>query len=209
MKKVLIILSVFLGLCSGKALAQNFKGYGVIGFNGSHVIGDQMTGYNKPGLLAGLRVAFPFSEKWDLSLGLTYVQKGSRRTYNRSGQPEGGAQVWHLLRTHYVEVPLLFHYGLPFLDERIKLYTGISGARLMGVQLQRFQGLNEDEHPIRPYDLSYHLGGSFAISDNWTFSITNSHSFVSVDEKAFALVFYRWRRGLFHNVLNLEFAYKF
>ncbi|MGB0432353.1 MAG: hypothetical protein ACPGLV_17895, partial [Bacteroidia bacterium] len=83
------------------ATAQNFKGSLFVGSNWSHMRGDFMTGYSKPGFNIGFRVAYPFKPNLDLSFALSYSQKGSRRTYNRYGNPNSGS--WHLMRVNYFE----------------------------------------------------------------------------------------------------------
>lgn len=207
MKKLSFVAFLFLAF-HFTSNAQNFNGYAVFGFNGSQVIGDAMTGYNKPGLFAGLKVAFPFKENIEISTALNYVQKGSRRMYLRDGSPAGSG-AWHVMRANYVEVPLLLHMDLHFLPWPVKLYAGASGARLLNAKIDWQQGGFEEALNVRTYDVSYHYGLSYDMSDNWMFSITNSHSFLSFDKQNFALVFYKWRLGSYHNVLNFEFAYKF
>ena len=188
--------------------AQNFNGYAVFGFNGSQVIGDAMTGYNKPGLFMGFKVAFPFSEKLDMTMAINYVQKGSRRTYNRDGLPNGGA--WHLMRANYIEVPFLFHRDMAWLSPRIRAYAGLSVARLLNARIDWFSiGSLSEFDRARDYDLSYHYGLSYVASDKWVISVTNSHSYLSFDNQMVSTVFYKWRLGMFHNVLNFEFAYQF
>lgn len=180
-----------------------------MGFNGAQVIGDNMTGFNKPGLMAGLKVAFPFTEKLDASLALNYVQKGSRRTYDRNGIPQAGPNSWHLLRVHYVEIPILIHFKLPFFQEHVRGYLGLSGARQLGSYWEPQIGFEFPADYIRDYDFSYHYGATYIINEKWDFSVTNSHSLRSFDNSVTSAVLYRWRRGMFHNVLNFEFAYKF
>ena len=72
--------------------------------------GDHMVGYNKPGLNLGLKVSYPFKKNLDMSMALTFSQKGSRRTYDQYGNPQGGANSWHLMRANYFEVPFNFHF---------------------------------------------------------------------------------------------------
>lgn len=143
MKKVtsIIILAIF--ICFSKNVkAQMFLGEAFVGLNICQVDGDQMMGYFKKGVNAGVGVITPVFQKRnfsiELSLEVLYNQKGAKqgKKYDTiisvTGQKLTGE---YDLRLHYGEVPLMVY----FTDKKF-----FSGG--VGVSYARLMGLKEYEH---------------------------------------------------------------
>lgn len=207
MKKLILLL--FLCVLAGVTVdAQNFKGGAFLGSNFSHVRGDNMVGYNKPGFNLGFRVAYPMSEKMNLSMAISYSQKGSRRTYTPEGFPRGGGSSWHLLRTNYVEVPFSARFKVM---NRIKGDVGLGIARLIGTYKSDYLG--GGEVPVdfmRDFEYSFQLGGSYELNEKYSFFIRHSTSLFSVQTGDFSTFLHPWSRGLIHMVsmLGIERTFK-
>ncbi len=168
--------------------AQNFKGSAYIGSNWSHMRGDYMVGYNKPGVNLGFTVAYPFKEKLDLSISFSYSQKGSRRTYDKYGNPMGG--TWHLMRADYFEVPILAIYKLPLFENKFNLMGGISFARLMNEHLERekWSGVS-DENLLRNWEYAFQLGVTYHKNEKYNLFFRHSTSFFTVMKDNISFIF--------------------
>ena len=153
----------------------------------------------------GFRVAYPMSEKLDLSMAISYSQKGSRRTYTPEGYPRGG--LWHLLRTNYVEVPISGSFQL---INRVKIDAGLGIARLIGTYKSDYIGGGEVEVDfMRDFEYSFQLGGSYELNEKYDFFIRHSTSLFSVQTGDFSTFLHPWSRGLIHMVAMLGFERKF
>ena len=85
------------------ATAQKFTGKLILGLNGSQIDGDGMSGYHKPGLLAGAGVYFPISEQWTLGPEFCYSMKGSQTS---SAQLELGYDRI-IYKLNYIDLPIV------------------------------------------------------------------------------------------------------
>ena len=65
-------------LLAQDAPSQRFKAGILVGFNGSQINGDASAGFNKLGLVAGVRGVTVINEKMEISIELLYSQRGSR-----------------------------------------------------------------------------------------------------------------------------------
>jgi hypothetical protein len=101
MKSVVLLCSIlFLSLST---LAQQFHGEFQLGVAGSQVSGDELSGFNKGGLLVGGGVRYAFDQKTSLGFSILYLQKGSRSTNNLAN----GDTSYYRLRLNYLEFPVL------------------------------------------------------------------------------------------------------
>ena len=80
------LLTFFIGL---QTHAQVFYGGLQLGINGSQIWGDEMKGFNKGGVLAGVFIDFPVSKRSFFSMEMNYTQKGSRRMMDEFNQNPG------------------------------------------------------------------------------------------------------------------------
>lgn len=147
---------LILWMCSEDVLAQQrFRGSLFAGVNLAQIDGDDLAGYNKPGLSAGVRVAYPTGQKTDLSLELAYSVRGSRRSLFG-----GGDQVNTTL--NYIEIPLIFSYKdweIP--DEKyfkVKAEGGLAYGYLFDVESFNSGYTTET---LKNFDITYLLGVSF------------------------------------------------
>ncbi|MDR1792096.1 MAG: outer membrane beta-barrel protein, partial [Bacteroidales bacterium] len=99
--KILVIIGVLM-LLGSSVLAQKFSGGVKAALVISQVDGDNLSGYNKVGAMAGAFANFTFlNERLKLQLDLDYIQKGSR-------QPQtGDVPDSYKMSVQQVEVPVL------------------------------------------------------------------------------------------------------
>lgn len=201
-------LTLLFALISTSGFAQNFKGSAYLGANFSHMRGDYMVGYNKPGANLGFTVAYPFHDNFDISMSISFSQKGSRRTYDRFGNPQGG--TWHLMRANYIEVPFMINYRISFFERDFVLLGGLSIARLMSETLKfgQFTGV-ESEKILRTWEYAFHLGAAYVINDNLNFFIRHSTSIFSVAKGDFSFFFSPYNVGLINLAATIGIERKF
>jgi len=139
LRKLLVI--ILFSLWSNITFAQsNFKAGLLGGIIGSQVSGDNLSGFNKPGLVVGTFVSRKLkNEKASFEFQITYIQKGSRKQVH----PDKGDLTFYLLRLNYIEVPLLLKY-------KIKKFTyefGPSAASLLKYTVQDQYGYIPSSSP--------------------------------------------------------------
>ena len=136
--------------------AQSFDAGIIVGFNASQIDGDQLYGYNKPGLQVGFSLSRQYSDGIDLSLELLYCQRGSQDGFSFGGRDE------EKLRTSldYVSFPFLteFYFIRDELNEgyKLKLYPGLAYSYLIDGTSP--SGGTIDNENFRSHDFSF-LGG--------------------------------------------------
>lgn len=169
-----------------------------------------MVGYNKPGANLGFTVAYPFHDNFDISMSISFSQKGSRKTYDKYGNPQGGWNTWHLMRANYIEVPFLINYSINFMDKDFVLLGGLSIARLMNERREstQFSGV-ESEKILRTWEYSFQLGAAYVINENLNFFIRHSTSIFSVAQGDFSFFFSPYNVGLINLAATIGIERKF
>ncbi len=214
MKKLIIIVIVLFLYESNLALAQrNFKAGLLTGIIGSQVSGDNLGGFNKPGLVAGAFVSRQLkNEKASLELQLTYIQKGSRKQVHL----DKGDLTFYLLRLNYIEVPLLLKY-------KIKKFTyevGPSVASLLKYSVQDQYGYIPSSSPeVRPFkrtDFCINAGINMPLGKRMEMNWRWSNSFLPIRNNLstgtsvrYIYLFDWWHRGQYSTLLSLNFRYNF
>ncbi len=137
---------------------QRFKGGIVAGVNLSQIDGDDLAGYNQPGINAGGMVAAILSDKVQLTMELLFSQKGSHRSKHDSQ-----SAALDNMRLNYVEAPFLISY----FDWRFRFYAGFSYARLFSYKLKDYNGEDvTDTYDFRSNVFSFFGGATYEINDN-------------------------------------------
>jgi len=160
-------LFALLVLPFGLTAQQRFKAGLVAGVNASQINGDNTGGYNKLGLLGGLRVITVLSEKSDVSIELAYSQRGSK---NDKSEP-----VDIRIDLNYIEVPVLYTYK-DWLDEsgdyyKVQALGGLAFSRLLkGTVEDSASPPKEITGDLRSNDLSLVLGVEFFFTKHWSLS---------------------------------------
>jgi len=106
MQKYLLIFVLTLGFTLHlHAQDQRFVAAAVVGFNASQIDGDRAAGYEKPGIVLGIRGGANLIEKMSLTFDILYSQRGSKRVPR-------GEEIFepYGINTPYVELPFQFHY---------------------------------------------------------------------------------------------------
>jgi hypothetical protein len=148
MKKYFLIgLFIAFAALTNVAKAQIFLGEAFVGLNICQVDGDQIMGYFKKGINAGVGVITPVWQKnkfsLELSMEVLYNMKGAkqgRKYFDGKIDPVTGVEITgeYDLTMSYGEVPVLVYFTDKHL---VSAGVGVSYARLMG--------LKEYEHGVR------------------------------------------------------------
>ncbi len=202
---LLNLLSIILLSPDYEAVAQQFKGYGVTGFNLTQVDGDECFGYKKIGLNLGVGVVMPFKKKWSVSLENAYTQKGAYQSPQYSDSASGE----YRLLLNYVEVPLMLHFED---KETMTFGAGFSWARLVDVK-EYEHGNRVAETTLKgPYDRSdWNFIGDirFRIYKQLKFNFRYSYSLNKIRTRTFTTSQETWTRKQFNNVLTFRLIYMF
>lgn len=163
---ILILFLLFSEILS----AQNFDAGIRMGFCGSQVNGDNLSGFDKVGLIGGAFVRRKLTENIALQMEMVFIQKGSRK-------PTDDFNNFYRLRVHYIEVPLLLLYNV---SKKITFTGGPSfGTLIFSAEDDQF-GLYRNSIPFKKYELAGNGGLIYKISDNWAFDARYSHSISTI-----------------------------
>jgi len=150
-------------LLSLSGFSQNvpgkFKAALKLGMNASQINGDDSYGFNKLGLMGGVKSSYLLSDKMRVGLEILYSQRGSQTKFN-----PGADDLFFKIDLKYIEVPLTFEY-LDWYNENSDFYRmhfegGFSYGRLFSSHVdwpvyQQFETLYHKN------DFSYLLGATF------------------------------------------------
>ncbi len=178
---VLITLLIFTTFYGS---AQNIRGGLILGLNAAQVDGDNLGGYNKPGLNAGITAQLPFSPyHLLLRMDMLFSQKGAAPyLFSDPNDQNAIAVTPYSLTLNYLEVPIVVDYVY---KERYGIGLGFSLGKLVGGD-EVYNGL-EYSVPIgnsiqdgdyQPWDVNFILdglyifkGGHWMINARWMYSM--------------------------------------
>ncbi len=173
MKKY-IVLFLFLSYFGG-VQAQKFKGGLFAGIAASQISGDQLSGFNKPGLFAGAFTNIVFKEKYGLQLELYYIQKGSRKV------SKSNSIATYKLNLQYIEMPILFKWQIV---KRFYIELGPAIGVLMkntGVEKDGYGVVPNSQRPkFNRFDYCAIGGVGVNISKHFKVNLRGESSFIPV-----------------------------
>lgn len=189
-----VLLSVLFLLAFNFVKAQDFYAGLKAGVATTQVSGDELSGFDKAGLVAGGSVGLPLSKKFDLSMEILYIQKGSRK----NAKPDDGDYESYLLRLNYFEIPLLLQWKF---SKRFIFEAGPT----FGVLLSSYEEDEFGELPPQPVEFNKTefclLGGmTINIVKNFAFNIRYEKSMLPIREIS---------RDQFNEALSFAFQYTF
>ncbi len=176
-----LFLLFFLSLSSVQldAQQQRFKAGFIIGLNASQLDGDYVYGYNKLGLVAGLRGVTIITDKVDVSIELLYSQRGSTSSLvpDNSNYP-------FTIKSDFIEIPLLIGYK-DWLDSegeyyKLDFHGGFSYGRLIRSEVDDGtinSNLVQASENFNKNDWSYMLGVTYFTGPHLAFTFRWSKSF--------------------------------
>jgi len=185
------------------ANSQKFYGGLQAGINGSQINGDHMSGFDKGGLLAGVFIDFPYSQKVFFSMELNYSEKGSR---SKDGTMQT-AGSWTLFKVSYLEVPLFINYRL---SEKADLNIGLSYGIKVGHKFIDSLGIeNPTADPTRPHDFEICGGGNYRLGDKFKVSLRAAASLISIEQGGSNPLWAKTNTGMINIVISCAIKYYF
>ena len=160
---------------------RRFSAAAEMGLTASQLDGDLSAGYNKLGIMAGLRGIVNLKAKTHASIGFLFAQRGAQDELRQTNPNV------YSITMNYLEVPVLFHYAdwlsKDETDPYYKFYVsaGLSYGRLLSTKLRDdgnfAQVIVSPTNPppgrtdyLNHQDLSVTLGGSYFFRRNLGFS---------------------------------------
>ena len=171
--KLTLLISFICLITLPGSFAQRIMGAAIVGVNATKVNGDEVDGYHKFGLNAGLGAIIPFGNNWSVSLENIYNQKGAHQRKRVNDSLDGSYD----LKLNYLEVPVLLQYT----DKDIVTFgAGMSWGRLVGIFEQRngyeMPGTTLESGIYRGSDLNILLDVKFRLIDRLRFNVRYAYS---------------------------------
>ena len=215
MKQLKISFVILLIICGveNSLMGQIIKGEAILGLNLTQVEGDEVYGFKKFGVNIGAGVLIPFHNNWDVSMEVTFNQKGAtqRDKYNETDTLGNILTGAYKLRLNYVEVPLLIHYTD---KEFISIGAGFSWGRLVGVQEwehgKQVKSTTLASGVYNKNDFSYIIDARVRIVGPLKFGVRYQNSMVKIRTREFDNSSGdTWTRDQFNKVLTFRLIYVF
>jgi hypothetical protein len=143
-----------------EAQEQRFNAGIIAGLTASQVLGDDIAGYNKVGIQAGLRGTTYLSEKVEFNLELLYSQHGSRR------KAIGATGIERSIQLNYIKVPLLIHYKDWYQDDdyyRVHFVAGLYYGYLINAEVQEF---SFDPDDFNTNEIGFIVGANYFLNSH-------------------------------------------
>ena len=202
MIRFLLIISTIC-LTVSVSSAQQFSAAVKAGVSTSQISGDNLSGYNKAGFMAGALVSLPMSEKFDLAMEIMYIEKGSRR----QSDPENGDYEYYRLRLNYIEIPVMLRWNF---SKRFTFEAGPAIGFLLKESEEDEYGIinRSPERPFNKTELGVGGGMHVHFARNFSFIARIESSVLAVREHESGET-YRFNRGQYNAVLSFALQYNF
>ncbi len=200
---LLLVLASFIG--KAQEFDRRFHPVLFLGIVASQVDGDLYGSYSKAGLNGGFGITRAIHPKWNFDLGISYVQKGSRKNIN----PKDNDYTFYILRLNYVEIPLLFKYHI----KTFNIVFGINAGYLISSHEESHVGLIT--YPFKKTDFCASLGLEFKMTEKLSVMIKTNYSVRPVRDYLVQsyytpTIFIKGAKpGLYNNYITLSLHYTF
>tara|TARA_B110000196_G_C20908541_1_gene549388 strand:+ start:83 stop:694 length:612 start_codon:yes stop_codon:yes gene_type:complete len=192
----------FCGFLATSSNAQNFGGGIILGLSTSQVGGDDLGGFNKAGLLAGVFANKSISPLFSFQMEMTYIQKGSNNPkMNVNPEPKPDISL------SYVEIPLLLQYHQ---SEILKIEGGLLSAYLIdGYYNDQIGKIPNETNPFINYDLGLFLGLDYKYSGNLSLNTRICNSILPIGSEDYdgVTVHSSNMKGKYNSVLSFAIHY--
>ncbi|MBS1651069.1 MAG: PorT family protein [Bacteroidetes bacterium] len=179
-----------------------------LGINACQIHGDNLTGYNKPGLFVGTNVQAMLSNKLSVSLGFYFSQKGAWKNQN----PDKGDYTYYHLNLNYFDMPLMFNY---FFYKRFYLSIGPSVAYLINYSESNEFGDWTGRWPFQKFEYAINSGMGMKLKNNFTVEVRFNNSVLPIRPYGIAAtgIYYPnpvarfFNKGLYSNIVSIFVSY--
>jgi hypothetical protein len=200
------LLLLFLFICAIQvAWAQKFNSGLQFGLNTSQITGDNLAGYNKAGLTAGIWVNRQITERMSIWMELSYLPKGSKKL----NSPSDSVPDYYRLHLNYIEVPISINYRV---HPKMSIETGIScGAYISHTEEDvngDISGIYGPREQFKSTDISFNAGLNWHFNSKWMLNVRNANSIFPVrnhDQQTY----FRLNRGQYTSCIMGRILYQF
>jgi len=199
MNKIISLL-VFCCLITKVSFAQDFHAGMRFGMSATQVSGDNLSGFDKAGVLAGAFVNRDFSQKISVQMEMIFIQKGSRKPVSTLDNS------YYRMRLHYFEVPLLLQFHA---SKKICIEGGASAGVLVFSREDNQLGDISFTPPFKKMEIASHIGVQFIISEHWAVDLRHSGSLTPVRNFQGSYNYNYFDRGQYNSSLQLSMEYTF
>jgi hypothetical protein len=168
-RSILFVLMTIFFITTSQNLEaqQRFKAGLTFGLNAAQINGDNTGGYNKLGIVGGLRAITVLTEKSDLSIELLYSQRGSR---NDKAEP-----INIRIDLNYIEIPVTYNFKDWYIEDegyyKVQAVGGLAFSRLLRADVEDAFGVTaEATDDFNTNDIGIVLGAEFFLSKHWSLS---------------------------------------
>jgi hypothetical protein len=204
-RNLILILIFFISFGTIKAQSSFNSGF-QLGLNATQVTGDQIAGFHKAGIFAGIFVNHKAGSLGDFQLEINFTQKGSRK----NAKPDEGIYDSYLMRLNYIAVPLLYRFNL---KEPLSIDVGLEVAYLINAKEKDINGWVEPDKSVpyfKDFDFSIFAGLGVHINDKLRFIFRYSYSIVPIRPRPPGNYYYGyWDAGQYNEVLTASLQYQF
>jgi len=150
-------------LAYSSAIGQRFSASLLLGSNFAQIDGDDLAGFNKLGLSAGILTEYEIKSNRILSIEILYNQTGSKSALT-FGQSPGVEYV----ALSYIDIPVMFRINDWEIDEsyyKVFAEAGLSISRLFNTEIENsfFKGLEDDFTKTK---IGFALGAGYRINNH-------------------------------------------
>jgi len=189
------------------AAAQAIQGEFITGMNLAQVDGDEVVGYRKPGLNAGVGAALPLGKNWSVSIETLFSQKGAYKKY-----PENTTNLslpYYNLRLNYAEIPLMIHYND---KDQITGGIGFSYGRLVSMKEVEHGTTIDWQTSTGPYDRDDYeviLDVRFRLYWKLHLDFRYAYSMSKIRTRDYTTLTSTWTRHQYNNLLTMRLIFIF
>jgi len=190
-----------------KAAAQAIQGEFITGMNLTQVDGDEVVGYRKPGLNAGVGAELPLGKNWSVSIETLFSQKGAYKKY-----PENTTNLnlpYYNLRLNYAEIPLMIHYND---KDQITGGFGFSYGRLVSMKEVEHGTTIDWQTSTGPYDrddFELILDVRFRVYWKLHLNFRYAYSISKIRTRDYSTLTRVWTRDQYNNLLTFRLIFIF
>ena len=165
------LLLILLSFIAATTSAQTFQASVLLGGNLSQIDGDELDGFHKGGINAGIRVVAKLDDRWQIGPEILYTQSGAFRPKSSINRSD-----FSRFQLNTLEVPLMAFYK----DWRFTAEAGFSYQRLFFYEIESFVGEDITDQFTLPENLvafnagvTFHVNKNFGVNFRWSKHITN------------------------------------
>jgi hypothetical protein len=147
------LILMFAGLLSLESTAQRFQGNASLGINLAQLDGDDLAGFNQPGLVGGIGSSYLLSESWQLGIEILASQQGAAMS---SSDPLSAA--YKRIRLNVVELPIQIQYT----TWNFQFGAGLSYSAAINQRIVDFSGLDiSNNFTVERSSINFLVGGTY------------------------------------------------